>query len=339
MLLPPDLPSVSSRDLFAYASTLPDPEARARLIHGGQLLDLRERTLTCLACDLWRNPDCHRRVPFEGGASTMFVLGEAPGFHEDRQSRPFVGQSGTLLRSLLADHLPGVTYMLANTVACRPPRNDYAEARRLGADVACGPLVEQALRLSGAWVALAVGGSALAWFRGRSTVCTSSHDTVAGARLRPFWSDLGVLVHTTYHPAYALRKPEARGQIIDDLRRLAQVIRSGSGTPLSPSLAAEFLETFTRPMTVPEREAWTDQFKARGWGMIHSAVLGHQIVVVDDERAKPPMVPPRFGKFPVWYLSELARIAPAARAGVWSLRHLRAVSTIKSQFPLAKVVA
>ena len=64
-------------------------------------------------------------VPGEGpdNAEIMFI-GEAPGFNEDQQGRPFVGQAGKFLQELLA--LIGLTRQdvyIANVVKCRPPSN------------------------------------------------------------------------------------------------------------------------------------------------------------------------------------------------------------------------
>ena len=53
----------------------------------------------------------------------MFV-GEAPGFHEDQQGVPFVGQAGMLLDKLLAGiELTRADVFVANVLKCRPPGN------------------------------------------------------------------------------------------------------------------------------------------------------------------------------------------------------------------------
>ena len=53
----------------------------------------------------------------------MFV-GEAPGFHEDKQGYPFVGQAGKLLDQLLGGiGLSREDVYIANVIKCRPPGN------------------------------------------------------------------------------------------------------------------------------------------------------------------------------------------------------------------------
>ena len=56
-------------------------------------------------------------------ADLMFV-GEAPGFHEDKQGVPFVGQAGKLLETLLGEiGLTREAVYIANVIKCRPPGN------------------------------------------------------------------------------------------------------------------------------------------------------------------------------------------------------------------------
>src|SRR3954464_15260539 len=56
--------------------------------------------------------------------SDLMFVGEAPGFHEDKQGVPFVGQAGKLLERLLAGvgMSRGDVYV-ANVLKCRPPGN------------------------------------------------------------------------------------------------------------------------------------------------------------------------------------------------------------------------
>ena len=73
-----------------------------------------------------RSPQARTQVVFGSGdpnADLMFV-GEAPGFHEDQQGVPFVGQAGKLLDKLLAGiGLARADVYVANVLKCRPPGN------------------------------------------------------------------------------------------------------------------------------------------------------------------------------------------------------------------------
>jgi DNA polymerase len=77
----------------------------------------------CKRCTLWKrriNP-----VIGEGDLNTdIMFIGEAPGFNEDKQGKPFVGQSGKILDKLLESvNLKRQDIYIANILKCRPPKN------------------------------------------------------------------------------------------------------------------------------------------------------------------------------------------------------------------------
>ena len=87
------------------------------------LADYRDETLGCPRCPLAAT---RTQVVFGSGnphAELMFV-GEAPGFHEDQQGIPFVGQAGKLLERLLNGiGLSRTDVYVSNVLKCRPPGN------------------------------------------------------------------------------------------------------------------------------------------------------------------------------------------------------------------------
>jgi len=88
------------------------------------LEEISRRIKECRKCDLWKTR--RNAVPGEGNpnARVMFV-GEAPGYHEDVQGRPFVGAAGQLLTKMIEDVLgvPRGEVYITNVVKCRPPGN------------------------------------------------------------------------------------------------------------------------------------------------------------------------------------------------------------------------
>ena len=84
---------------------------------------LRIEASSCTRCALSQS---RTQVVFGNGhpnADLMFV-GEAPGFHEDQQGIPFVGQAGKLLDKLLGGiGLQRSDIYIANVLKCRPPQN------------------------------------------------------------------------------------------------------------------------------------------------------------------------------------------------------------------------
>src|SRR3990172_8713871 len=87
------------------------------------LREYTEQTASCTKCALAGG---RTQVVFGSGspdADLMFV-GEAPGFHEDQQGIPFVGQAGKLLDRLLEGiGLTRADVMVVNVIKCRPPGN------------------------------------------------------------------------------------------------------------------------------------------------------------------------------------------------------------------------
>ena len=87
------------------------------------LQEIAEKVTACEACALHFSRN--RAVPGEGNpnAEIMFI-GEGPGFHENEQGRPFVGQAGKFLDELLkeAGYIRDQVF-IANVVKCRPPGN------------------------------------------------------------------------------------------------------------------------------------------------------------------------------------------------------------------------
>lgn len=83
-------------------------------------MSLKDAIIQCTKCDLHKT--CIQKVIAAGVANpTLICVGEAPGAEEDKQGRPFVGNSGQELRKKL-DAL-GHPYTLLNVIKCRPPAN------------------------------------------------------------------------------------------------------------------------------------------------------------------------------------------------------------------------
>ena len=89
-----------------------------------ELEDIRKKCLTCQKCSLFKT---RTNVVFSDGVpnNKLMLIGEAPGFYEDKQGKPFVGKAGQLLDKIFAsvgfnreEHV-----YICNTLKCRPPDN------------------------------------------------------------------------------------------------------------------------------------------------------------------------------------------------------------------------
>jgi DNA polymerase len=177
---------------------------------------LRAVASSCVACAL---SEGRTQVVFADGeapADVMFV-GEAPGFHEDRQGVPFVGVSGQLLTRLLSEvGIERSQVVIANVLKCRPPANRDP----LPDEVAtCKGWLRRQVHLVDPAVICTLGNFATRWALGPDVSITR----VRGQR----FTVSGRTVVPTFHPSAALRSgPEgAQMQALRaDMATLARVV-------------------------------------------------------------------------------------------------------------------
>ena len=112
----------------------------------------------CTRCPLHKQRT--RAVPGDGHPNTEVVfVGEGPGYNEDREGRPFVGQAGTLLNELLSQiGWRRDEVYVTNIVKCRPPGNRDPEPNEIGA---CAPFLKRQLEVLDPAVVVTLGRHSL----------------------------------------------------------------------------------------------------------------------------------------------------------------------------------
>ena len=115
----------------------------------------------CRACPLATTRT--RAVPGEGPVDAeILLIGEAPGYYEDQQGRPFVGAAGQFLETLLASiGLKRTDVFIANVVKCRPPQNRDPLPEEIGA---CSHWLGEQLEILKPKVIVTLGRYSLARF-------------------------------------------------------------------------------------------------------------------------------------------------------------------------------
>lgn len=176
-----------------------------------------EQVLGCTRCAL---SEGRTQVVVGAGrldADVMFV-GEAPGYHEDQQGVPFVGQAGKLLSQLLEGiGLARDEVYIANVLKCRPPDN----RNPLPAEIeACEPHLFRQVREIRPALVCTLGNFATRLLSGRPDGITRVHGcelpiTVAGTSL---------LLYPLFHPAAALYARATLGVLEEDFARIPQLI-------------------------------------------------------------------------------------------------------------------
>src|SRR4051794_10110700 len=181
------------------------------------LLSYADEVAGCTRCALAKG---RTQVVFGAGspsADLMFV-GEAPGFHEDKQGIPFVGQAGKLLEQLLAGiGLQRSDVYIANVLKCRPPGNRDPQPDEIEA---CESHLFRQIELIQPIVIATLGNFATKLLSGRPTGITRVHgqeqEAVLGGRK--------VILYPLYHPAAALYTPAMLKVLESDFARLPELL-------------------------------------------------------------------------------------------------------------------
>ena len=171
------------------------------------LEEIAAEVRVCTKCDLCLNTK--NGVPGEGSphAEVLFI-GEAPGFHEDRQGRPFVGPAGQFLNELLGSvGLDRSTVFITNVVKHRPPENRDPLPEEIAA---CSDYLTRQIAALNPKVIVTLGRFSMARFFPSAKI-SSIHGQAKKID--------GRIVVAMYHPAAALHQNSLRQTVEEDFRR------------------------------------------------------------------------------------------------------------------------
>ena len=176
------------------------------------LSELNEQIAQCYKCEIAKHRT--RVVPGEGAedAGVMFI-GEAPGWHEDQQGRPFVGPAGQYLDKLLDSiGLKRGQVYIANVIKCRPTSNRDP----LPAEIEnCHPWLEQQIEIIKPRMIVTLGRFSMArYFPGKSI--SKIHGT---AQKRG-----DIIYFAMYHPAAALHQQSLHQAIEADMLKIPPLL-------------------------------------------------------------------------------------------------------------------
>jgi DNA polymerase len=178
----------------------------------GILTDVETRVRACTQCELCRTRT--QAVPGNGNpeAEILFV-GEAPGFHEDRQGLPFVGAAGQFLNEMLDKiGLSRVDVFVTNVVKCRPPGNRDPLPDEMAA---CSTFLDEQIALIKPKVIVTLGRFSKApWF-------PKERNSRIHRQARRFGD---VTVVPMYHPAAALHQQSLRATVEADMMKLPRIL-------------------------------------------------------------------------------------------------------------------
>jgi uracil-DNA glycosylase len=182
---------------------------------------------TCPLCDLCKTRT--KAVPGEGNPHAKIIfIGEGPGYHEDKQGRPFVGPAGQFLDELLASiNLKRADVFITNVVKCRPPENRDPLPVEIET---CHPYLEQQIAAIKPKVIVTLGRHSMAQFFGTEKI------SAIHGRARKI---NGYLCIAMYHPAAGLHQASLKDTIRADFKKIPTIIAEAERLEAEGKMKAE----------------------------------------------------------------------------------------------------
>ncbi|BCL81915.1 uracil-DNA glycosylase [Ktedonobacteria bacterium brp13] len=167
---------------------------------------------TCAKCKLCNGRT--RAVPGEGTPTAKILfIGEGPGYHEDKQGRPFVGPAGQFLDELLASiSLKRSDVFITNVVKCRPPNNRDPEQDEIAA---CDDYLDRQIAAIQPQVIVTLGRFSMTKFFGNERI------SVIHGRAR---KKDGYICIAMYHPAAGLHQASLKDAIRQDFKKIPLIV-------------------------------------------------------------------------------------------------------------------
>jgi DNA polymerase len=153
----------------------------------------------------------------------MFI-GEAPGYYEDVEGRPFVGAAGRFLNELLSEAgLERSEAYIANILKCRPPNNREPLPDEIEK---CTPYLEEQIKSIRPKVIVPLGNYATGFIFSKTGLQFYGITRHHGRTHEVTLLGLNVKVYPTFHPASALYHGEYRTLLVEDFKKLKGVVDS-----------------------------------------------------------------------------------------------------------------
>jgi DNA polymerase len=178
-------------------------------VQNDTLPKIREEIGDCTRCKLHKG---RNQIVFGDGnpKARLVFVGEGPGADEDLQGLPFVGRAGKLLTQMIeAMGLQRKDVYICNVVKCRPPENRTPQPDEV---LTCSPFLIRQIDVINPKVLVCLGAVAA------KTLLETNRGIT---QFRGQWLEWrGRKLMATYHPAYLLRNPNAKGEVWKDLQKV-----------------------------------------------------------------------------------------------------------------------
>jgi uracil-DNA glycosylase len=184
-------------------------------VSSGEWEALQLAVKSCTACGLDKT---RTQTVFGVGnrQASLMIIGEAPGFNEDKQGEPFVGRAGQLLTAMLESiGFARESVFIANILKCRPPgnRDPLPEEVKL-----CTPFLARQIALIQPKLLLAVGRVSAHYLLNTKAALGQLRNKLHRYEVS------GTPLIVTYHPAYLLRNPVDKSKAFVDLQTVYRTL-------------------------------------------------------------------------------------------------------------------
>lgn len=177
------------------------------------LSELCQEILTCQKCQVLAE-NRNRVVPGEGAEDThIMFIGEAPGWHEDQQGRPFVGPAGMFLNELISSiSLRREQVYITNIIKCRPPQNRDPLPTEIHN---CRRWLDRQIEIISPRMVVTLGRYSMAmFFPGKSI--SKVHGTTR--------QQDNIIYYAMYHPAAVLHQQNLRQIVKADMLKIPSIL-------------------------------------------------------------------------------------------------------------------
>jgi len=171
----------------------------------------------CHKCELYKTATNH--VPGAGNPEAEIVfIGEAPGFFEDQQGLPFVGNSGKLLDKLLNTiKVPRKDVFICNILKHRPPGNRDPLPSEIKV---CTPYLKAQLQIIKPKIIITLGRFSMNYFFPEESI-----SRIHGQIRSIVWQDLSLTIIPVYHPSAGLRNGAMLKSLQEDFLSIGKYLQ------------------------------------------------------------------------------------------------------------------
>lgn len=172
---------------------------------------------TCRKCELWKTRK--NAVPGEGSSeSRIMFIGEAPGYWEDAEGKPFVGAAGKFLDTLLTEvRLSRKNVFIGNILKCRPSKNRKPLLNEIET---CTPYLDKQIRLIQPKFIITLGNSSTAYIFSKVKLPFDGITRAHGMLFQTSVLGIQVTIFPTFHPAATLYRSKYKELLQQDFQIL-----------------------------------------------------------------------------------------------------------------------